>query len=45
MSTTCGRPQRVPGVGLMWMHVDRGRGGVKTGFSCGRHKWMTPKQI
>jgi len=27
----------------MWTHVDRERG-VKTGFFCGRHKWMAPKE-
>src|SRR6218665_714741 len=31
--------QKGEGVRLLWMHVDLG-GGVKTRFSCGRHKWM-----
>ena len=26
----------------MWTHVNRGYRGVKTCFSCGRYKWMTP---
>jgi len=44
MSTTCGRPLGLGevGVDLKWMHVD---GGLKTGFSCGCHKWMTPNNI
>ena len=27
----------------MWMLVDRGEGGAKIQFSCGRHIWMAPK--
>jgi len=29
------------GIGLTRTHMDRERG-FKTGFSCGRYKWMTP---
>ena len=38
LSTTSGRPQGVGGkrANLMWT------GASKLGFSCGRHKWMTP---
>jgi len=32
----------VEGVRLIWTHV--GHRGVKTRFSSGRHKWMTPYQ-
>jgi len=36
MSTACGRPQG-EGVWLMWT-----KGGKKSDFFCGRHKWMAP---
>src|SRR6218665_2766169 len=43
MSTVSGRPQRGEGgVRPMWTHVDRGEGGQKRDFFCGRHKWMAP---
>src|SRR6218665_62052 len=32
MSTACGRPQGVEGVGPMWMHVDKRGGGQKPDF-------------